>query len=1038
MSEQKPRRVIGSYWRTPSPDQGEQRPRKVTGSYFRQPGNESAPAQQEPATPPYGSLILGLNTDTGQPVYVSQVDRYSGMYILGVQGTGKSSLLQQLITQDIKEGNAVIVIDPHNDLIDHVLETLPESRVRDTYLLDVLDESYPFALNVFSGIQTRSSIAQMQAVDRVSHLFDILWGDIFNQQSLPRYLRAATIALFANPGSTLVDMYEFLLSERKREQMLEQVNDPSIKQFWQRHDSLTDAKKREVLTPLLTRLEVLFTGRPLITNIVGQAETSIDIRRAIENKEILLIKLPLKTLPQDAALIGTILLAQIHAAIFSFADLPQESRPGFSLFVDEFQHFATPDFSEMFTEGRKFGSRVTVAHQYREQLPKTATNNLQSSTLTARTKICFQLSPEDATNRDLTQLFMKLAETRRPTDLFIHPLERIKRHKDPTVKRFILDVVDKLEDAAGESLETVHEYYTEKRYRRYRGHGYTEEVPRSFTHKENPPFDFGAGVIRVNPDDAARAFALLDTLIFESEDQRHIVPDLKEQFLAAVSPFWKLDPDGKIPDPKYPDNRSMQRNQTAAEKAQARQRKASFIQRLDTVLTILINKPIAEDAELTSSDIATLLQHLEKQHALVRTESQAYSMKTLDMPKPTTAARREAAKRLEQITEQTRLKYCRPVEEIQNELAPQVSPDEQDTQEDEQPEQPAHPEPDITVAIEPEPVEEVSEPEVPKPQPEAVPEPEQPQIQLVPESRDSVNLLFTQLQKREIDPDTTILAALGEHYVLTIKQWMRLFERSALPKATPYFKTLREQGYIYRKDREGRGGALITGDWLFLLTKGANELARRKQRAPLFKLEPNEAEKAAGDTLVHTSLVNEVLIHLRLLERQYPGIITIEKIIHERMMRREYLAALGTDSKLYPDGFLRLLVPTPNGLKKRYLFLELQHTTQKDKQNWQSKVRKYLDLFAHEDTLTHYFATRTPRVLVLVMDEEYIALHKQWTEEVLQQAGEKGKRYSNRFLIGSYDKGIADNTMQPLKFFCTDRFFVPQSGTTTPLFYRVK
>ena len=112
---------------------------------------------------------------------------------------------------------------------------------------------------------------------------------------------------------------------------------------------------------------------------------------------------------------------------------------------------------------------------------------------------------------------------------------------------------------------------------------------------------------------------------------------------------------------------------------------------------------------------------------------------------------------------------------------------------------------------------------------------------------------------------------------------MRLFERSALPKATPYFKTLRELGYIYRKDREGRGGALVTGDWFFLLSKGANELMKRKQPPPQFKLEPNEAAKAAGDTLFHTFLVNEVLIHIRLLERQYPNIITIEKIVHERL-----------------------------------------------------------------------------------------------------------------------------------------------------------
>src|SRR5205807_3137059 len=133
-------------------------------------------------------------------------------------------------------------------------------------------------------------------------------------------------------------------------------------------------------------------GRSLIRNIIGQPETSIDFRRAIENKEVILIKLPLKTVPQDARLIGTLLIALIHAAIFSFADVPEEQRPGFSLFVDEFQHFATSDFSEMFTEGRKFGVRVCVAHQFREQIP----DFLRSATLTARTIVTFQTTAKDA------------------------------------------------------------------------------------------------------------------------------------------------------------------------------------------------------------------------------------------------------------------------------------------------------------------------------------------------------------------------------------------------------------------------------------------------------------------------------------------------------------------------------------------------------------------------------------------------------------------------------------------------------------------
>src|SRR5205823_6226595 len=127
-------------------------------------------------------------------------------------------------------------------------------------------------------------------------------------------------------------------------------------------------------------------------------------RKAIERKELIFITLPLKTVPQDARLIGTLLMAQIHAAVFSFGNMPQEQRPGVSLYVDEVQNFATPDFSELFTEGRKFGIRVAVAHQYRKQLP----SFLQDSAMTARTKVCFQTTPEDG--RELAHLFPAPAE----------------------------------------------------------------------------------------------------------------------------------------------------------------------------------------------------------------------------------------------------------------------------------------------------------------------------------------------------------------------------------------------------------------------------------------------------------------------------------------------------------------------------------------------------------------------------------------------------------------------------------------------------
>ncbi len=331
-------------------------------------------------------------------------------------------------------GNAVIVLDPHDDLIRNCIGKLPEERLFNTYILDMQDEEYPFGLNVFSGLNLTNSIALGQAIERVMHIFEVLWPDVMSQQHLPRYLRAAIIALFANPGSTLVDMYAFLTNDAFRRRMLQAVTDQSVRQFWQlQYDDLSPAQRYQRLESLVGRLESLFMGRDLVRNIVGQRETSINFREAIENKKIIFIRLPLKTLTQDARLIGILLIAQIYAAIFSFADLPENQRPGFSLFVDEFQHFATPDFAEMFTEGRKFGVRVTVAHQYRRQLP----DYLRHATMTAWTKVCFRGTPED--NREMAHLFLTNQAIVRPEDIEPRPVEYLLRYDsdDPKVQTFV-------------------------------------------------------------------------------------------------------------------------------------------------------------------------------------------------------------------------------------------------------------------------------------------------------------------------------------------------------------------------------------------------------------------------------------------------------------------------------------------------------------------------------------------------------------------------------------------------------------------------
>lgn len=384
----------------------------------------------------HSRVRLGYHPETNDMLTIADVDRYAGTYVLGVQGVGKSGLLENLIAHDAQAGNAVIVIDPHGDLVAHCIAQLPQACVPNMFLLDMEDEAYPFGVNVFATGKLDSSIAQARAVDRLMHIFEVLWPDVLSQQHLPRYVRAATLTLLANPGSTLVDMYTFLLDGSFREQLLRRVADPSVRQFWQlQYDDLSEAERSRRVQPLIGRLEALFMGRSLVRNIVGQRQTTINFRQAIEERKIIFIRLPIKTVAQDARLVGTIIMAQIHAAVFSFADVPERERPGLSLYVDEFQHFSTPDFAELFTEGRKFGVKVTVAHQYRGQLPP----YLQASTMTARTKVCFQMTPEDA--REMAHIFPPQEEAVSPENIVPKPAEYLLTYgsDEPAVKRFVDD-----------------------------------------------------------------------------------------------------------------------------------------------------------------------------------------------------------------------------------------------------------------------------------------------------------------------------------------------------------------------------------------------------------------------------------------------------------------------------------------------------------------------------------------------------------------------------------------------------------------------
>jgi hypothetical protein len=608
---------------------------------------------------------LGYHPETGDTFFIPQLDRCAGMYILGVQSSGKSRLLQNLINADIQAGRPVIVIDPHGDLTTNCLALVPGDRLKDTFLLDMEDEAFPFGVNVFSTGKLTNDLAQTQAVNRIEHIFGVLWPEVMSQAYLPRYLRAAIITLLANPGTTLVDMYTFLQDQAFRARLLHDQVRPDVRQFWAtQYDNLSPHERYQRVQPLIGRLEALFMGRSLVRNIVGQRRTTIDFRQAIEQHQIIFIKLPIKQIEQDARLIGTILLAQIHAAIFSFANMPEAQRPGVSLFMDEFQHVATGDIEELFTEGRKFGVRLTIAHQYRDKLPPF----LRPATMTAKTKACFRLTPDDS--REMAQLFQSQEATVLPEDIEVHPVHYLLTHpsNDPALQVFAETYLHPLQG-----------------YKRGAGRVEIENWKIGGPHLASMLTNDYSNP-RVS-DPTHRLDSLLYDVMQSGNPWLPIPPEIVEGFSNCGRGFYKqaigigyndplLQPDARFPRHLVVQAPNGELRWTRPPDSSTDQL-FHFVFHLRMVMVRLAEGPIGKATVASPAEVAKMLTSLPNRALFVTSADTGGTLYTFDTFPIVSQARALVFKQIAQVLTQTRARYGKPRADVERDL--QQPPDEPDT-----------------------------------------------------------------------------------------------------------------------------------------------------------------------------------------------------------------------------------------------------------------------------------------------------------------------------------------------------------------------
>lgn len=330
-----------------------------------------------PAQVPTEGLFLGTSRFRGteRPVYISNEDRQRHMYIIGKTGTGKTQFLMSMIRQDIKEGKGICFMDPHGDAVEDLLNHIPPERAEDVIYFRPSDVTRPMGLNLLEAkTEDQKHFVTTAIINMMYKLFDPYKTGIVG----PRFehaVRNAMLTVMSEPGTTFIEVMRALTDAKYVQELLPKVDDPIVRRYWTDQIAQTsDFHKSEVLDYITSKFGRFVTNK-MIRNIIGQSQSSFNFREVMDNGKILLINLSKGELGEEnSSFLGLIIVPRILMAAMSRADIPEEQRRDFNLYVDEFQNFATPDFAQILSEARKYRLSLTVANQFIGQIDEEVKN----------------------------------------------------------------------------------------------------------------------------------------------------------------------------------------------------------------------------------------------------------------------------------------------------------------------------------------------------------------------------------------------------------------------------------------------------------------------------------------------------------------------------------------------------------------------------------------------------------------------------------------------------------------------------------------
>ncbi|MFA6136000.1 MAG: type IV secretion system DNA-binding domain-containing protein [Candidatus Paceibacterota bacterium] len=325
---------------------------------------------------------------------IKRKDRRQHTYVIGKTGTGKSAMLHNMIIQDIANGEGLCVVDPHGELVEELLDSIPEKRKEDVIYFNPADTDFHIGFNI---LDLPDSKYKHLVASGLMGIFTKIWANVWSAR-MEYILNNAVLALLETPNSTLLGIIRILVDKDYRQQIIANIKDPVVRAFWvHEYEQWRDQFRNEAIAPIQNKVGQ-FLSTSIIRNIVGQSKSTIDIFKIMNEKKIFLVNVSKGRIGEDnSALLGAMIITKIQLSAMERVRIPEKDRKDFYLYVDEFQNFATDSFAGILSEARKYCLNLIIAHQYIGQLVTDMSTKVRDAVFgNVGTMIIFRVGAADA------------------------------------------------------------------------------------------------------------------------------------------------------------------------------------------------------------------------------------------------------------------------------------------------------------------------------------------------------------------------------------------------------------------------------------------------------------------------------------------------------------------------------------------------------------------------------------------------------------------------------------------------------------------